>query len=438
MSYDLSLKLEQNFGLHQQQKLLMTLAMKQGLAVMQLPILELCEWLKTEIENNPVLEMDYPHEEPSYRKRAEGNKMSEIIEYVVAAPISLSEHLLAQARCHFKDIKDYALAEWIVGHFDERGFLTTPLEELGEEERVRGILNVIQGFDPAGIGAKDIRESLLIQLRHRQQKNDRAIRIVEDHFEDLLYNRVPLIARGLELPVEEIHQIIQREIVPLDLHPGYRFQPHHTPMITPDLLVYMVDDVWKIEINQSYLPSFHLNSAYQAALEHKTMNAEDRSFLRKHVTSGKWLKHIVNKRHHTLMRIGKFLLAKQAAFFDGGSLVPLSMSEAASALQLHESTIARAVANKYIACPQGMFALRDFFSHSLRGEEGQHVSHHMLRQKLRELIDREDKEKPYSDEAITHKMRKLGVPCARRTVSKYRRLLHIAPASKRKRWISCT
>ncbi len=122
------------------------------------------------------------------------------------------------------------------------------------------------------------------------------------------------------------------------------------------------------------------------------------------------------------------------SFFEEGRIIPLTMAEAAEALDVHESTIARAVSNKYAACPQGMFALKDFFNHSLRGTEGKKISHHTLRQKLKKLIDGEDKKKPYSDTAITKELKKIGVPCARRTVTKYRRLLSIASASKRKQW----
>lgn len=439
------LRHEMSSGLHQQQKLLMTTGMQQAILVMQLPILELSEWVKREVESNPVLEVqtqecDWEENEAfSKRKRQSIDRRpsKELLENLVPAPPSLFDHLFSQAQCHFTDPHDIQLAKILIGHLDEKGFLNTPLKELSQaasEEKLHKILSGIQTFDPPGIAAGSLQESLLIQLRIKNKQKTTAYRIIQEHFQDLLHNRRLCLSKKLHLSVGHITQAIENDIAPLDLNPADRFTAHHTFTIIPDLFFFCVDDVWKIEINHGCLPRFHLAPSFRQAIEKERLTPEEHSYLRRHLTSGKWIRHIVEKRKMTLWKIGEFLLKAQSAFFQEGTLVPLTMAEAAAALGLHESTIARAVANKYLSCPQGTFALRDFFNHGLRSEEGKHISHQTVRLKLKELIASEDKHKPYSDAQIKQELGKIGIPCARRTVAKYRRLLKIASASRRKRW----
>ena len=412
---------------------------------MQLPILELSEWVKLEIENNPALEIALPDIEPNdnypaFHMRttsALGYKQPrEFLENLIANPPSLFDHLMTQARYHFNQ-NDLSLAQWIIGHFNDRGFLNTPIKELStcaSPEKIKKILSVIQTFDPPGVGAHDLQESLLIQLILQQKKKTLAYKIIEGHFDNLVHNRFPLISRDLDVPIERISDIVRREITPLNLHPGRPFLFQHAEAIIPDIFFFCVEDAWKIEVHDKLLPTFHTASAYRIAMEQKLLNTEEQHYLRRHLKAGNWLMHILKKRRTTLLRIGSFLLKHQSRFFQEGVLVPLTMFEMAEALDLHESTIGRAVANKYIMCPQGVFSLKDFFNHSLRGTEGKNISHQTLRQKMKALIDSEDKKHPYSDEKIKDELYKMGLPCARRTVTKYRKLLNIAPASQRKQW----
>ncbi len=442
--YDICLSQDMAPGMCQQQKLLMTTAMQQAIYVMQLPILELSEWVKTEIENNPVLDIQLPewdvseHMPPQFKKKTiEKHQPKELLENLITAPLSLFDHLMAQARFHFSDPNELSLAQWLIGHLDERGFLITPLSEFSScasEKALHKVLSVIHTFDPPGIAACSVQDSLLIQLQHKNKQKTLAYHILASHFENLLHNRLQKISKDLRLPLEEITQAIKNDIVSLNLNPGDRFTTHYARTIIPDLFLLCIDDVWKIEINHAFLPSFHLSSSYQKAVEQECLKPEEQTYLRRHLTLGKWIRHIVQRRKTTLLKMGEFILKNQCAFFHGGKLAPLTMADAASALGLHESTIARAVSNKYLSCPQGMFSLKDFFSHSLRGQEGSAVSQHTLRLKLKNLIANEDKQKPLSDAQITEQLCTCGIPCARRTVTKYRRQLKIAPASRRKHW----
>jgi RNA polymerase sigma-54 factor len=412
---------------------------------MQLPILELSEWVKNEIENNPVLEIQLPECDSSEtyplkpkKHLVERHQPKESLENLIPSPLSLFDHLMTQSRYHFTKPGDLNLAQWIIGHLNERGFLTTPLNELSAvvpEDRLQEILSAIHTFDPPGIGARSLQESLLIQLHLKHKQETTAYRIIQTHFDDLLHNRLLYISKQLDLTLGQISQAIENDIAPLDLNPGDRFISHHARTIIPDLfLISRDDETWKVEVNHTFLPTFHLASSYRLAIEHKRLKPEEETYLRRHLTSGKWIRQIVEKRKMTLLKMGEFLLKNQSSFFQDGKLAPLAISDAATALGLHESTIARAVANKYLSCPQGIFAIKDFFSHSLRGQEGRTVSHHTLRLKLRELIANEDKKQPFSDAEIKQELSKIGIPCARRTVTKYRRLLKIASASRRKRW----
>lgn len=408
-----------------QQKPLMTAAMQQALHVMQLPILELSEWLLSEVEKNPVLEI--------VPKREMRRGTHTVSEPEVASTATLFHHLMAQAQCHFTEVRQLEIAEWLIGHLNEKGFLEVPLSELTTHASLKALEEVlaeIQTFDPPGVAARSVQEALLLQLK----KHSEAYTIVEKHFDALLHNRFDTISRELQVPVERVAALVTQEIAPLDLHPGHRFAPHYTQAITPDLVLTCIGEMWKIEVNEGPLPSFRTADSYERAIEQGSLNSEERAYLRKALHTGKWIRRIVGKRHKTLMEIGRFLLQRQAGFFQEGKLTPMTLNDVAEQLELHESTIARAVAGKYLTCPQGTFALKDFFSQGVKAEAGS-VSQHTLRRTLQQLIAKENKGKPYSDAQLQRQLNSAGIFCARRTVTKYRRLLRLASAAKRKHWV---
>ncbi|MBS0620543.1 MAG: RNA polymerase factor sigma-54 [Verrucomicrobia bacterium] len=407
---------------NQHQQLLVNMTMKQAFHVMQLPLEELSSWLEEEIESNPVLEIRSPkvHSDRTHP------------EIQIAALPSLYSHLMNQAPLHFKSREELALAELVIGHLNEKGYLDTPLDEILPGTDLQGILEGIQALDPPGVGARNLQECLLLQIKNPGL----AMRIVQYHFEDLLHNRLPQIAKAECVPIHEVVETVRQKLVPLDLYPGSRFAPSLHLSILPDLSISCEEGIWKVEVNSSFLPQFHTAAVYEKALRESTYDLESTSYLRRQVASGNWLKTIVQKRNATLLAIGSYLLKKHRTFFEGErhSLDAVSMQEAAKALCIHESTVARAVANKYVACPQGILPLRFFFSQGVKAESGKTISSHSLRKMLRKMVDEEDKTHPFSDEAISKQFRKLGVPVARRTVSKYRASLNIAGASQRKEW----
>jgi RNA polymerase sigma-54 factor len=459
-----TLSIKQEIQTKQSQHLLLSLAMQQAFHVLQMPILALSEWLKLEIEQNPILELDSSQEEgkesleeicselsqePSeysdqateeYEKKRKAYQDS-----LLTHPISLYEHLVIQARFAFDCPQDLATAELIIGHLDQRGFLTTPLEQINPAASLvylYSILSVIQSFDPPGIAAVNLQDSLLLQLRLKNKENTLAYRIVKERLEDLLHNRLPVICTALQIPIKTLREIVRSDITPLDLHPGYRFHDTYACPIIPDIQFdYREADLqgeqsqeWFIHINHSRLPRFSIAPCY---LKEQKLEKEELLFLQHHLTNAKWLKKIVKRRQDTLRSIATYLIKKQSSFLNGEqkTLHPMTIQEMAQELGMHESTVARAVSNKHISCPQGMFALRSFFTHSITCQNGQKVSNHTLRQLLAQMVEREDKNSPLSDAAIADQFKKMGIPCARRTVSKYRERLQIAPSSRRRTWI---
>jgi len=315
----------------------------------------------------------------------------------------------------------------------------TALEEIAPSaplEQKQKILSLVQILDPPGIGARNLQECLLLQLKLKKREQTLAAKIIAEHFDDLIHNRLPYISKELHLSMSALTQIIEKEIAPLDLNPGYRYFHQPTTAIVPDLLLLCIEGKWQIEVNSSPLPRIQIAPIYVDVLQNGGLENEESSYLRRQLSGGRWLKRIVQRRNATLRRIGEFLLKNQIEFFQGdqASLRPMGIQEAAAQLGLHESTVARAAANKFIGCPQGLFALKSFFSQAVKTTNGKTISKHNLRKMLLRAIEKEDKQKPLSDEEIAGHLSQLGVCCARRTVAKYRTAMKIAPAAKRRKW----
>lgn len=456
----ISIKQEHQIATKQNQHLLLSMAMRQAFHVLQMPILELSEWLHQEIEQNPVLELDlssneqkesldtlYPieSEQESWTENPDPiaieleKKRRAYQEALLTYSISLEEHLISQARLTFFDPSDLALAINLIEHLDKKGFLICPLSEIVSEKEqasAQHILSILQTFDPIGVCAANLRESLLIQLRHAQKTGSTAYLIIQDHFDDLLSNKIPLIAKKLHLLPQQVQTVIQQEISPLNLHPGYAFEPSYNAAIVPDIHLDYQEGIWEVQINQGPLPRFQISPLYENSLNDPSLLKDEHKYLEKHIASGSWLKKIVKRRKDTLVAIAEQLIKKQAAFLEGEqkTLVPMNIQEVAEGMGMHESTIARAISNKYLSCPQGVFSLRSFFTQGIICQNGQKVSSHTLRQLLLQMVQQEDKNAPLSDEEIVSQFKKIGIPCARRTVTKYRNILNIAPAAKRRKW----
>lgn len=432
------------------QKLILSREMQRALTLLQLPVLELSTLIAAEIEQNPLLEyiddeLPFSFEE-DFRKETHGMQKEEsdhksFLENALAEECSLFDHLLTQASEKFSDKKDLHLAKMIIGNLDECGFLNVTLDEIAFLAKcsitdLEPILKEIQTFDPSGVGAKNLQESLLIQLKMKGKEKGIAYKIIENHFEDMLKNRLPLIAKQFSLQPQKIKEIIEKEIAHLNLHPGQNLaHSHYKEMIqyiTPDVTI---TDELKVEVNEEKIPPLRFNSKYLSLLEDKTIPLETKDYIKSKLISGKWLLRNLYERNATIFRITQEIVKKQNNFFltAQGKLIPFTMKEVSTLLELHESTIVRAVSNKYVSSPRGIYPLRFFFTHGILTEKGEDISPHTIQDTIQEIISGENKKSPLSDEDIAALLKSKGFTCARRTVAKYRVQLNIGNTTERKR-----
>lgn len=385
-----------------ERRLIMTFALRQALEILQMPQLDLGQWLMDEIERNPLLELD------SIRSKKR-------FEEELPSPITLHEHLLTQIRENFLSRKDQLIAEEFLEHLDEKGFFTGSLEMSSNFE----ILSVLQTFDPPGIFARNLQEALLLQLRAKGKGETLAFNLVQNCFNDLLHGRYEIIKKRLK--VADL-SFAMNDLARLSLRPAHAFKKEPTYPIYPDLQIHKIEGGWTFELIEDELPQFHIQTQY---FDLKIESEQEKESLRLFKTQAKWIVRSLNRRRKLLREIGCILVRKQAAFLDQrGSLTPLSMKEVAEKLEIHESTLSRALAGKYASTPRGIIPLRSLFSADPAAENA--------RMTLEQLIRSEDKKKPYTDDQLVKALENKGFKVARRTVAKYRSQLKLGSASQRK------
>lgn len=482
----LTLQAQQSQQQHLTQRLIMSAHMHQAIRLLQLPLFELGPFIEEQIVSNPILEMQeekeaiegeehepaevpenveqevviddkdftilkqleeefYDHFEESSavpaKRSAEEEKYKTYLENSICQELNLYQFLIQEAHNTFETDKEIAIAEILIGYIDENGFLSTPLKEIAllhglEEAELQRLLKEIQTFEPYGVGASTIQESLLIQLRCLGKEQTWAYRIVKDHYTALIHNRIPLIQKELKCSLADIQQAIDQDIAKLNLHPGTHVSLDKSQVIIPDVHLRQEGEDLMVEVNRDDVPHLKLNMKYFKMLKDVNVPLETRSFIRCHIFSARWLMRNLQQRYSTIERIVDSLARRQKEFFTqpDGKLVPLTMKVLAEELHVHESTIARTVANKYLSSPRGIMPLRAFFTSGYQSEEGKDLSSRTVQDVIKEMIDQEDKRRPLSDEKICELLNNQGIPCARRTVTKYRSILQIGNTLQRKKF----
>ncbi len=462
--------------------LIMTPRLQQALKLLQVPTLELQQILKQEIMQNPLLEEvdevadsedlakeDSPEEAANQEAedpaeedpidwseymqegsfdRAYIPQQETSVEFLEKVPITrttLAESLLEQL--HFLNLspKDMILADFLVGSLDDRGYLATPLIEVAEAtgescERCESLLQVIQALEPIGVGSRDLRECLLIQLEARGERDTLAWRLIHDQFNNLVNRRFPEIGRQLKCTVEEV-QVAADVIATLNPKPGLQVSAEDPKYVVPDLLVERVDDEYVVLLNDRHLPRLRISSAYESVLrDRKKANATDgetktREYIQGKLNSARWLIQTIEQRRRTMIKVMNCIIREQREFFDKGIafLRPLTLQQVARQIDMHESTVSRVCSGKYVQTPRGVFELKFFFSSGLETEDGEDVSARTAKDIIRTLIEEEDKKEPLSDQRIAELLHEKGLRIARRTVAKYREQLSILPARFRRR-----
>ncbi len=366
---------------------------------------------------------------------------------------SLEEQLLEQ--WSFADVDEELRdpGRLLISNIDDDGFIRTDLETIAQQappmpdgsaltmDRLERSLLAVQLFlDPPGVGARDLRECLLLQIDALlDERDDPALKsargLVDEHLDDLIHNRLPKIASKSGLDLDEIKSAIE-QMKRLTLHPGRRLINETPPSIVPDAIVEYDDDadVYFAYLADDRLPSLRVNREYAKMSKDRELPASDRQFIKTSLSNAQWLIDAVRQRRQTLLRVINVVVAAQRDFFDMGpqSLKPLPMTQVADQLGVHVATVSRAVAGKHLLTPRGVFPLRKFFSGGTQTESGEDMSWDAVKAALQEVVDAEDKAKPLSDDALAKALKEKGIDIARRTVAKYRGQLNIPPARLRK------
>jgi RNA polymerase sigma-54 factor len=490
------MKFEMKAQMRLEQQMKLAPRMIQSMEILQLPILALQERIEQELNSNPVLEIeeqsnpedtgppdqqslddigekdlvvatdnnkvkdferlesldddydDYMSRVEVFHRRADPDgpdRKLEAINNTAAPPQSLHEHLAEQWQLVEADDGVKKAGSAIIDYIDERGYVTIRLEQLYNKDRadftlddLKQALQLVQKLEPAGIGARDLRECLLIQMAQSSEDMSFEQRLVSEHMDELLENRLPSIARKMDCSVEDINRAIER-MSKLDTSPGLQIGTDRNTPVTADVIVQYLDDSndYSVRLADSDLPALKVSSYYAKMAKDAKVNEKTKQFLQNSIRSAQWVIDAIEQRKNTLLKVTRSIVKFQRDFFDKGQLYlkPLPMSKVADEVGVHLATVSRAVAGKYVQCSWGILPLRKLFSGGTEDAKGQEHSWEAIRAKLQQIIDDEDKSKPLSDDEIRKKLAEAGINnLARRTIAKYRKLLNIPTARFRKKY----
>ena len=468
--------LETKLLLKTTQKLVMTATLQQAIKLLPLSRLELIQKVHQEILENPFLEdvatqeisdTDLVSEELSQETQQESEetevdweaylqdfnsspdytpdvgKEVRSLEATLKSETSLAEYLLWQLSLTVYDELEKQIGTYLIGNIDDDGYLQCQTEEVAtvlgcDEVQACSVLSAIQSFDPPGIGARNLQESLLIQLHHLEMDDSLASKIVQQCLSQLDERYFQKIAKSFGVTINEVVAAVGL-IRTLDPKPGSRFNSPRIEYITPDVIVVKVDNDYQVVLNEDGMPNLRINVLYQNVLrQNDGMQSETREYLEEKFRSAVWLMKSVEQRRQTLLRVTKSLCKFQREFLDKGLayLKPLVLKDVADDIGMHESTVSRVTTNKYVYTPQGVFELKFFFHSGLESLEGDAMSSVSVKDIIRKAVAAEESRKPLTDQQLMMILEAKGVKIARRTIAKYRQELRIPPASRRKRLFS--
>lgn len=484
--------------LHQKQvqKLILAPALQQAIKLLPLTNLDLIEIIDEELSQNPMLEIEEetaekktegPDEEaggkegPGKSKKVKGETDEEVIsdsqakeedqeieayfqqyfdegfrslsyekkesialENFVSKSQSLWDHLDWQANLTFFDEKDKEIAQYIIGNINEDGYLITSLEEIvramdTSEERVSQVREKIMRFDPVGVGSLSVQETLLVQMEYFEIKDDITQKIVSQHIHLLEKSDFTQVAKELGISLGEIKPHIE-VIKNLDPTPGRKYSQEKTIYVTPDIIVTKEGDELRISLNDEGLPRLRVNTFYKKLLTKASKeNPEAYRYLKDKMKKAFWFLRSLDQRDRTIFKVARYIVDKQKDFIEKGMeyIKPLTLIELAQEIGVHESTVGRVVANKYIMTPRGVFSLKYFFHKAISGDFGEEISSLRVKERIKKLVENEDRKNPLSDIEIENILARENFRIARRTVAKYRKQLRISPSHLRKRkyWV---
>ena len=476
----MALELKQSLKLSQQ--LVMTPQLQQAIKLLQLNRLELAEHCMTEMLENPVLEesideVDKKDVQAEKKEKAEEERIKELdakkteeldginwdnyishqsshskseergfrdhdaevpnYEATLTRAATLSEHLTSQLQLCRLDETQHRIGTTILGNLNEDGYLLMSVEEIAQKlscnpEDVEEVLLQIHEFDPLGVGARDLRECLLIQSR--QIPNNTVVRtLIKNHLKDLENRNHSAISKVTGYTKEQIQEAVKL-ISGLEPKPGRQFYDETYQYITPDIYVYKGKDDYLIVLNEDGLPRLRISHLYQSLLKNQAAKGFTKEYINDKLRSALWLIRSIHQRQRTIYKVTESIVKMQREFLERGIayLKPMVLRDVADDIGMHESTVSRVTSNKYVHTPQGIFELKYFFNSGIKSVEGSSVASESVKEKIKELILSEDARRPYSDQELVELLRKKNIDIARRTIAKYREMLGILSSSKRK------
>lgn len=461
--------LSQTQTLSQQQVLAPQL--QQSLQILQVPMLELRNLIQQEIESNPTLELeqteptiedkqreaeefdaeferlakldeewrDYMSQSAGYSHRsAEDEERRQFFFDSLVKEETLQQHLFEQVQSGELEAADRKIAELIIGNIDDHGFLQTKPEDIANNTGmdvadITRVLETVQTFHPVGVGARDLRECLLIQLKRLGKEQSLEYRIVDRFLEDLGKRRFPEIARRLNTTPEQV-QRAANFIGTLDPKPGQIFTPDPNNYVLPDVTVEKIGGDWQISLNGDQIPHLRISNTYKDLMASARSKDDVRDYIREKIRSGKFLIKSIHQRQQTISNIAHRIVDRQRDFLEFGpaALKPMTMVQIADEVGVHETTVSRAISGKYMSTPHGVFEMKYFFTPGYQTADGEAMSNTSVKGIIAEMVKEEDAKNPLSDKEIVEMLSKKGIPIARRTVAKYRSELGILPSNMRK------
>ncbi|MCX8089487.1 MAG: RNA polymerase factor sigma-54 [Verrucomicrobiae bacterium] len=359
----------------------------------------------------------------------------------ITAGTTLAEFLLEQVRESELKPDEIPIAELIIGNIDDYGYLKATVEEIAgmagvEPAKVEAVLRVVQTFDPPGVAARDLRECLLIQLERDGKQHTLEYRIVRDFMEALGKRRVPEIARGTGHSVQEVQDALAR-IARLEPRPGRAFLPDNDLYVVPEVFVRREGDDFVVTINNEHIPHLRISNLYKDLMSSNDNSPEVKNYIREKIRAGKFLIKSLHQRQTTILNIAREIVRRQREFMEKGVayLKPLTMSQVAEVVGVHETTVSRAVSGKYMATPQGIFEMKYFFTAGLQTETGDQISNTSVKDMIADIFKSEDPAHPLSDDQVAKMLQQKGIHIARRTIAKYRAELGILPSNMRKVYV---
>ena len=468
-----------------QQGLVITPQLQQAIKLLQMSRLELESQVRSELEENPILEeaevlkeedfertkevaaqlegktetpdaaaqdpqrqdefewenyLETQHKAP--RESSSGSEEIMNYENVISTTQTLHDHLYWQVKMAGFSEQEERAADALIAYIDDDGYIKTPLAQIAEEEKLpledlEDTLTLIHDFDPAGVGARDLKECLIVQAKHIQEDTTDLLLLINNHLKDLEKKNYDAIAKTLNKPMEEIIDMC-KIIYAMDPKPGRAYAGNDTHYVTPDVYVYKVGDDFSVSLNEDGLPKLKISNYYRNMLKggsSPTGDAKAADFISEKLKSAVWLIKSIHQRQRTIYKVAESIVKHQREFFEKGTafLKPMILRDIAADIGMHESTVSRVTTAKYMHSPQGIFELKYFFNSGIASTDGDSLASEAVKLKIKELVSKEDPKKPLSDQKLVDLLKKDGVDIARRTVAKYREVLKILASSQRKK-----